>query len=60
MHDKFQGCAVVVSTVTLIVNNPRANPAFLNTLNVCHVALHDVSVIDGWFQTGRVHFIRSW
>ena len=27
MYDKFQGCTVDVQAATLIVNNPRANPA---------------------------------
>ena len=26
MYDKFQGCTVIAQAVTLILNNPRANP----------------------------------
>ena len=29
---------------------------YVHTLNVCHYAVHDVSVLDGSCQTGTVNF----
>ena len=56
MYKKFQGCTVDVQDGTLILNNPRANPVICTHLNVCHYAVHDVSVLYGRFQTGTVNF----
>ena len=55
MHDKFQGCTVVVQAATLILNNQQQTLHYVHTPNVCHDAQHDVSVIDRKFQAVRVN-----
>ena len=56
MYDKFQGCTVDVQSATMIFNNPWSEPLhYVHMLNVCHDALHDVSVMVKMFQTVRVN-----
>ena len=55
MYDKFQGCTVDVQAAKLIIRNHGANLHYVHWLNVCHDALHYVSVMVGRFQTVRVN-----
>ena len=52
MHNKFQGCTVDVQAATYILAALEQTLHYVHTPNVCHGALHDVSVMDGKFQTG--------
>ena len=51
MHNKLQGCTVDVQAATLILAALEQTMHHVETPNVCHGALHDVSVMDGKFQT---------
>ena len=55
MHNKFQGCIVDVQVATLILTTLQQTLHYVHTQNVCHGALHDVSVMDGKFQAVRVN-----
>ena len=50
MQDKFQGCTVDVQAATMIVTTLERTLHYVHTLNVCHDALHDVSVMEGRFR----------
>ena len=50
MRHKFQGCTIDVQAATLILAKLEQTLHYVHTPNVCHGALHDVSVTDGKFQ----------
>ena len=57
MHNKFQGCTVVVQVATLILTTLQQTVHYIYTPNVYHDAQHDVSVMDGKFQAVRVNVL---
>ena len=55
MYSEFRGCTVDVHFVTLLLTKLQQTLHYVRALNVCHLALHEVSVMDGGFQTVRVY-----
>ena len=53
-HEQFQGCTVDVQTATLILTTLQQTLHYIYTINVCHDALHEGSVMVGTFQSVRV------
>ena len=50
MYGKFHGCTKYVQASTLILTTVEQTLHYVHTLNVCHLALHYVSVMDGVFH----------
>ena len=50
MYGKFHGCTEYVQASTLILTTVEQTLHYVHTLNVCHLALHYVSVMDGVFH----------
>ena len=50
MYGKFHGCTEYVQAATLILTTLEQTLHYVQTLNLFHDALHEVSVMDGRFH----------
>ena len=46
MYDKFEGCTVDIQTTTLILTTLQQTLHYIHTINVCHDALREGSVME--------------
>ena len=50
MYHKFPGCTVDVQSATGFETNVKKTMRYVYKLNICHYAVHELSLMDGRFH----------